>query len=331
MTPPAATAPPPDAATRAPAPAAAPELRARAPFSRPRHQRPPLLTPRTIAVSLGLHLILLIAVLLAPAPERRLASRADGPASGQAQEVVDYMDVGEWGGMATDAAANLPAPAAPAAGAGISAAAVDSVLGALPDPGPFPSRVPTGLPSAPAGQAGQPGPVVPGAPGGVPGGQPGAVGPRRSGPGGLGPEFGDPRLVVRPTAVPQAPVEDVDRYRAHFEGRIRAINDSVAGEAERIRRANDWTFTDRNGKRWGLDQNGVVANGRHIPTPRPGFGRPQRDREEEARRERAQRAEIDRQAETIERERHLRERGEAIRQREDRERAEREKQGGTSP
>jgi hypothetical protein len=331
MTPPAATAPPPDAATRAPAPAAAPELRARAPYSRPRHPRPPLFTSRTLAVSLGLHLLLLLAVLLAPAPERRFASRTDVPGTGQPQETVDYLDLGEWGGMATDPSASLPEPAAPAA-TGISAAGVDSALRALPDPGPFPSRVPAGIPSAPpgqAGQGGQPGPVLPGGPGGVPGGEPGAAGPRRSGPGGLGPEFGDPRLVVRPTAVPQAPVEDVDRYRRHFEGRIQAINDSVAGEAERIRRANDWTVTDRNGNRWGIDGRGVVANGKHIPTPRPGFGRPQRDREDEARRERLQRAEIDRQAETIERERHLRERGEAIRQREDRERAEREKQGGT--
>lgn len=331
MTPPAATAPPPDAATRAPAPAVVPRLRARAPFTRARQQRPPLLTGRTIAVSLILHLLLLVAVLFVPAPERPVAVRAP-QAGGQAQEVVDYLDVGEWGGMASDAAANLPEPAA-APPAGISAAAADSVLRSLPNAGPFPSRVPSRIPAGPSppGGAGQPGGVVPGAAGGVPGGVPGGTGPRRSGPGGLGPELGDPRLVVRPDAVPQAPVEDVDRYRAHFEGRIRALNDSISGEAERRRRANDWTFTDRNGNRWGLDERGVVANGKHVPTPRPGFGRPQRDREDEARRERQQRGEIDRQAETIERERHLRERGQAVRDRENRERQEQGKQGGTTP
>ncbi|MBW3571756.1 MAG: hypothetical protein KY467_11665 [Gemmatimonadetes bacterium] len=333
MTPPAATAPPRHAATRAPAPAAGPAPRSRAPFSRPRQPRPPLITPRTIAVSFALHVVLLLAVLLAPAPERRLASRA--PAGGPTQEVVDYLDVGEWGGMATDAAASLPEPAAPAA-AVISAAAVDSVLRALPDPGPFPSRVPAGIPAAPAGQGGQPGAAFPGAAGGVsggvPGAQPGGAGRGRSGPGGLGPEFGDPRLVVRPGAVAEAPVEDVERYRRHFEGRIQALNDSISGEAERQRRANDWTFTDRNGNRWGIDERGVVANGKHVPTPRPGFGRPQRDREDEARRERAQRGEIDRQAETIERDRHLRERGQATRERADREREEqRKRQGGTTP
>ncbi|HEX2209589.1 MAG TPA: hypothetical protein VHG93_18055, partial [Longimicrobium sp.] len=155
-----------------------------------------------------------------------------------------------------------------------------------------------------------------------------AAGRGRSGPGGLGPEFGDPRLVVRPNAVPEAPVEDVDRYRAHFEGRIRALNDSISGEAERRRRANDWTFTDVNGRRWGIDERGIVVNGKHVPTPQLGAGRPQRDREDEARRERQQRGEIDRQAETIERERHLRERGRAIRERENQER---EEQGGSNP
>lgn len=330
MTPPAATAPPPDAATHASAPAAAAIPRARAPFSRPRADRPPLLTLRTVAVSLGLHILLLLAVLLVPQPERRFATRGPDPASGQSRETVGYMEVGEWGGMATDPSASLPEPAA-AAPTGISAAAMDSVLRAIPNAGSFPSRVPTGLPSAPAGQAGQPGAATPGVPGGAPGSQPGAAGgPRRSGPGGLGPELGDPRLVVRPTAVPEGPVEDVDRYRRHFEGRIQALNDSLAGEAERRRRATDWTITDRNGRKWGINERGPVVGGRNVPIPVPSPPRRSREQEDEARRERAHRAEIDRQAETIERDRYLRERGKAIREREDRER-EQEKQGGTPP
>lgn len=329
MTPPAATAPPPNAAVQAPAPAAAPLPRARAPFSRPRHQRPPLVTGRTFAISLILHLLLLLAVLFAPAPERRLASRGPASTAGQPQEMVDYMEVGEWGGMATDPSASLPEPAATAP-TGISAASVDSVLRALPEPSAFPSRVP-GIPAAPAGQAGQPGAGAPGAAGGVPGGQPGAAGARRSGPGGLGPELGDPRLVVRPTAVPEAPVEDTERYRRHFEGRIQALNDSLAGEAERRRRATDWTITDRNGRKWGINERGPVVAGRNVPIPVPSPPRGSREQEEAARRERTQRAEIDRQQETIERERYLRERGRAIREREDREPEEREKQGSTPP
>jgi hypothetical protein len=123
----------------------------------------------------------------------------------------------------------------------------------------------------------------------------------------------------------------VDRYQRHIRGRIQALNDSISGEADRQRRANDWTVTDRNGRRWGLDERGLVVNGKHVPTPHPGFGRPQRDREDEARRERDQRTEIDRQAETIERDRHLRERGEAIRERENQRRAAEQEKEGTTP
>lgn len=287
-----------------------------------------MLTGRTVGISLALHLLLLAAVLLAPQPERP-APRV--PAT-EPREVVGYVEVGEWRGLSTDPSASLPEPQA-AMPSGISAAAVDSALRALPDAGPFPQRIPAGIPGAPVGQAaGQPGAAAPGAGGGAAGGQPGAAGQGRTGMDRLGPELRDPRLVVRPTAVPDAPVEDVDRYQRHIRGRIQALNDSISGEAERQRRANDWTITDRNGRRWGLDDRGVVVNGKHVPTPRPGFGRPQRDREEEARRERDHRREIDRQAETIERDRHLRERGEAIRERENQRRAaEQEKEGGTTP
>jgi hypothetical protein len=329
MTPPAVSAPPPPAASRAEAPAPAPELRARPPFSRIRPERPGLLTGRTLGISVALHVIFFIAILLAPKPERPNA-RASAVASAQgSQEMVEYVEVGDWGGMATDPSASLPEPAA---ATGISAAAADSILSAVPEAGPFPQRVPTGIPGVRSGPAaGQPGSGGPGA-GGAAGGQPGAAGQGRTGMGRLSPELGDPRLVVRPSAVPEAPIEDVDRYQRHIRGRIQALNDSISGEADRQRGANDWTFTDRNGRRWGIDERGVVAGGKHVPTPQPGFGRPQRDREDEARRERDQRREIDRQAETIERERHLRERGEAMRERENqRRREEQEKQGGTTP
>jgi hypothetical protein len=332
MTPPAVSAPPPPAAPRAEAPAPAPQLRARAPFSRARHARPPLLTARTVSVSLILHLLLLIAVLFAPAPERPVTSVASG--SSTATETVDYVEVSEWGGMATDPSASLPEPQA-ASPTAIGAATADSVPSTLPNTGPFPQRAPAGIPSAPSRPAaGVPGAGVPGAAGGAPGGQPGGPGLPRSGPGRLGPELGDSRLVVRPQAVPEAPLEDEERYQRHIRGRLQAINDSISGEADRQRRANDWTITDRNGRRWGIDQNGVVAGGRHVPTPKVGAGRPQRDREEEARRERDQRREIDRQAEDIERDRYLRERGRATRERENRRREEerqKQEQGGTTP
>jgi hypothetical protein len=332
MTPPAVSAPPPPAASQAAAAhAPAPELVARAPLSRRRAAPPPVLTGRTIGISLGLHLLLLLAVVLAPRPERRggLAS-SEGRTS--PAESVEYLEVGEWGGMATDPSANLPEPAA-AAPTGITAEAMDSVIRNLPRDVVFPSRVPAGIPRAPGGgpAISQPGGAQGGVPGGVSGGQgaqPGGAGQgRRSGPGGLGPELGDPRLVVTPTAVPERIPTDEERYQEHFAGRIRALNDSIAGEAERRRRATDWTITDRNGKKWGINDRGPVVNGRNVPLPVPiPVPRSARDREDEARKEREQRRDIDRQAEQIERERHIRDRGRAIRERNDRER----QQKGTS-
>lgn len=299
-----------------------PELRPRAPFSRRREGRPPLLTARTIGISLGLHLALLAIVLLAPRPESRTRVVS---ADGNRQESVEYLEVGAWGEMATDPSASLPEPAPYVAPNAISAAAVDSILRNLPPGVSFPTGVPSGLPQP---QGGAP---AAGQPGGVPGGQGvGPAGPRRSGPGGLGPEFGDPRLVVTPTAIPDYIPTDEERYQAHFEARIRAVNDSIAGEADRRRRANDWTITDRSGRKWGINERGPVLGGRNVPVPVPvPVPRSARDREDEARRERDQRRDIDRQADQTERERYLRERGRAIRERNDRERE--EKGGSTTP
>jgi hypothetical protein len=334
MTPPAVSAPPPSAAPRAEAPAPAPALRARAPFSRPRHARPPLLTGRTLSISLILHLLLLLGVLFAPAPQPELPwGDVIDDGSLVREETVEYLDVTAWGAMATEPGTPAPASAAPIT---FGAATADSVLATLPNAGAFPQRAPLGIPAAPAAPSagGQPGAAVPGAAGGAPGAQPGgAAGRGRSGPGGLGPEFGDPRLVVRPSAVPEAPIEDEDRYQRHIRGRLQAINDSISGEADRQRRANDWTFTDRNGRKWGINERGPVVGGRNVPIPIPlPNARRSREQEDAARREAAQRAEMDRQEEGITRDRYLRDRGRAIRERENQRReAEKGKQEETTP
>jgi hypothetical protein len=326
MTPPAVSAPPRPAAPAAGAPVPAAELRARPPFSRPRRPRPRLRDPRTLGASLALHLAATLLLLNLPPRELRVPA---APPADERSESVSFLDVSAWGGMATDASASLDA--AIAAGAAVGPGAIDSLrLRVAPggDGVAFPRVAPA------TGGGGGTGPVSPGPPGtgagepsGVPGAPGGAAGMPRTGPGSLGPEFGDRRLVVPASAVADRELTELERYRRHFEGRIDAVNDSIAGEAERARRANDWTITDRNGNRWGIDDRGVVVGGQRVPTPRPGVGRPQRDREEVARREREQRAEIDRQADAIERERHLRERQRQIRERNDRERAAREGTG----
>jgi hypothetical protein len=323
---PGVSAPPRPAASQAGAEAPVPELRPRAPFSRPRPPRPSRLDTRTLLLSLVLHAAAIGAVLLAPPQERGPGGflRADAAE----RESVAYLEVGEWGAMAADPGASpapAPAEALPALGAG----AADSLLLRPRTAGEviaFPERVPAGVPRPPGGGA----EAAPGAGGGA--GPAGA----RAGEGGttgigrLGPELRDSRLVVQPGAVAERELSDEERYQRHFADRIRAVNDSITGEADRQRRANDWTVTDRNGNRWGIDERGIVVGGRHVPTPRPQVGRPARDREDEARRERDQRAEIDRQADGIERDRHLRERARATRDRNDREREQRG-QGETPP
>lgn len=316
MTPPAVSPSPRlSAADPAGAKAPAPKLRARPPLSRPRPARPPLLTRRTLAASLALHALFVLGVLLAPWPQVTAPASPDD-AGRVPGETVEYLDVDAWGSLATsgEALQREVAEQLLAEELGVTAAAVDSILARAPTDVAFPDRVPATIPAAP-GLRGAP--AGPGAPGGA---VPGAgAGLPRTGPGGLGPEYGDRRLVVPAQEVAARELTPLERYQRHFEQRIQALNDSLSGEAERRRRANDWTFTDAEGRRWGLDENGLVVAGQSLkglPVPNP-IPRSARDREDEARRERDQRAEIDRQADQTERDRYLRERGRAMRERED--------------
>jgi hypothetical protein len=47
--------------------------------------------------------------------------------------------------------------------------------------------------------------------------------------------------------------------------RLALMNDSVALEADRRRRATDWTFTDSEGRRWGISPEGIHLGGLTIP------------------------------------------------------------------
>jgi hypothetical protein len=338
MTPPAVADPPQYAAAKTSAPAAA-LPRVRVPFSHPRPPRPGLVSARAVAWSVIVHAVLGILVLLGWSSSPSAGRTGAPERTAQPAETVQYMDVSEWGALAEGGAASVPSDIpAPE----VSAAAVDSILAGTRAPLPFPERVPSTLPAGavrPGAGAGQGGAAA-GAQGGaapLPGARPGAPAAgtgangagqgTRTGRGVPGVEYGDPRLVVQPAAIPERELTREERYQRHFEDAINAINDSIAGAAERRRRQNDWTVTGANGKKTGLDDRGVIVNGVRIPTPHPGVGRVGRDREDEARRERSQRTEIDRQAEQTERERYLRERQRAIREREN----ERRRQAGQTP
>ncbi|HEY0035094.1 MAG TPA: hypothetical protein VGB66_00330 [Longimicrobium sp.] len=329
MTPPAVSAPPRPAAHPAGAPAPGQAVRARAPFTRRRPERPPLFTGRTLGISLVLHALLAVAVLLLPEREDRTPAFTTGEEE-RTLELVEYLDVGAWGSMATPG--ELPpasAGGAVSAEAVIGAGAADSALARLPNPVAFPngvrSGIPRALPGAPGAGGGAVGGSIPGAAGGQAGGAGQGTGAGRRG---LSPEYGDPRLAVTPQAIPERKLNDEERYRRHLESRINGLNDSIAGEAAYQRSLLDWTFRDAQGRRWGLDNGRAVIGGRSVPLPRG--PPPPRDREEEQRTERDQRREMDRQEEDVSRERHLRERGRAIREREN-ERRRQQREGQTTP
>jgi hypothetical protein len=301
----------------------------RAPFTRRRPERSPLFTGRTLGISVVLHALLAVAVLLLPEREDRTPAFTTGEEE-RTLELVEYLDVGEWGSMATPG--ELPpasAGAAVSADAVIGAGAADSALARLPNPVAFPNGVPSGIPRALPGAPGAGGGTVGGSAPGAAAGQAGGAG-QGTGAGrrGLSPEYGDPRLAVTPQAIPERKLNEEERYRRHLESRINGLNDSIADEAAYQRSLLDWTFRDAKGRRWGLDNGRAVIGGRSVPLPRG--PPPPRDREEEQRTERDQRREMDRQEEDVSRERHLRERGRAIREREN-ERRRQQREGQTTP
>lgn len=302
-----------------------PRLPSRAPLSRPRRGRAPLVSSRALGVSLALHAVLGAVFLLAPGSGVPGPTR-DAPAPAPS-EAVAYLDLGDFPSAAGGGAplAALPAePGGAAADAVLDTASAPIPSRAAPRTSPaspagadaplrFPDRAPAGL-APPGGGASEPGRAAPaaGRPGAGFGG--GAMGGR------LRPGYADPRLTT-PRDLPPAPVREpspIERYRERLDARIGAVQDSIEEAQGRERRARDWTFGGKDGDRWGIGEGGhVIVAGRKIPIPiEPPIPR-DRDQEDEVAERARQRGEIDRQAETIERERYLRERERAIRARQD--------------
>lgn len=138
----------------------------------------------------------------------------------------------------------------------------------------------------------------------------------------LRPGLRDPRLWVTPRRELPPPPEPTQeelhaRYMEHLQGRIDALNDSIAGDAERARRATDWTVRDRSGGRWGVSPEGIHLGGVTLPPVRL---QGDRDKELAAQERQRQREEIQRQAEEAERRQVREERTRATRERRDAER-----------
>jgi hypothetical protein len=139
----------------------------------------------------------------------------------------------------------------------------------------------------------------------------------------LQPGLRDSRLWITPREVPRPEPTQEElhaQYMSRLEARIRAINDSIAGEADRARRATDWTVRDGSGGRWGVSPEGIHLGGVTIPSEgfTPGGGDP--DKRARAEEQNRTRSEIDRQEAEAERRRVREERIRATRERNDRER-----------
>jgi hypothetical protein len=100
----------------------------------------------------------------------------------------------------------------------------------------------------------------------------------------LQPELVDPRLWERAGAPPEPEKSDFERAKERVYARIEMLNDSLAAEGEAERRATDWTFTDKDGKKWGISPGmppKVHLGGKTVPLP---FGfSPPPDQAKEAR------------------------------------------------
>jgi hypothetical protein len=208
-----------------------------------------------LAISVGLHLILF---LLSPTLFRVDVSRVAGtPASDP--DAVPAMQM-------IDPVISADAPAEP-----------DEVVVEAPAP-----RAAT-----------RPSPAAPTPGDDPPSADPGEPGAERGDP--FAPGFRDGRLYVAPREVEPAEEEltEHERYMRHFQARIDAINDSIAGVTAREAAGTDWTRTDRQGRRWGVSPGELHLGDVTIPLP-TGFQAP-REREDEARERARTREEIDRQ------------------------------------
>ena len=316
MTPVAAPPPPPVQAPVSPSP---PTLRVARRFGAPRpaSQRAGV---RVVALSVGVHLLLLVAAVTLLQIGRPSTGAQPAP-PGATETSVTYIDVAP---IAGEQPAQTEAATPGATGA--SAAPADTAGPRQPPPatpagGVRPAR-------SPAGGAQGAGAVSPNAgTSGVPGaGEPGGQGIAD---GALRPGYRDPRLYTVPRDPTPRPQTEHERYMAGLEGRIRSLNDSTAAEIERARKAKDWTTTDKDGNKWGVSPGKVHLGKVTIPVGNSGFGSPLDSMPGYSVRksdEQWQREEIQRQAGDVERDQVAKDRIRATRERKDAERQKR-KQG----
>ncbi len=191
---------------------------------------------------------------------------------------------------------------------------------AAPAPIVAPTEVPTGVPAAPAG------PAVPLGP---------ATGPLASGRGpaqGVQPAYSEPRIWVEAPLVVAPALEGEAKLDSAVAATIYAFRDSMAANTYQPNKfeRQDWTYTTKDGKKYGIDKQFIRLGKVSIPTALLGLlplnqvqGNPiAMDRE---RRLAAMRSEIIEQAQMAMNEEEFRRTVKQIRERKERERKEAEK------
>lgn len=141
----------------------------------------------------------------------------------------------------------------------------------------------------------------------------------------LRPELHDRRLWVMPDELPMPEKSDIERVRERVYGRLEELNDSLMMAEDAANRARDWTFTDEDGKRWGISPEGIHLGGITLPRQLvPQLGATNAETAERAREWR----EINAQADRARVRDRFNERVKAIRERKNQERA--KKKNGSS-
>jgi hypothetical protein len=221
--------------------------------------------PRTGRGPIGLSLVVHLVVLSVFVLFLRFGPAIGPSGPSRPPEEVQYFDLdfptgaAPTGIPAASAPASASAPAAPANG-------VARPRGPEEEPLVFPS-VPAPS-AAPSGAVGGAQPEAGGA-GAEQGGE-GESGGQAGEGGGIGdrlrPGYRDSRLYVDQKIESLKEVDtrsDIQKYRDRLQAAIQASNDSAWAQGSHPN--TDWTKTDRNGRKWGVDEKGVYLGGIRIP------------------------------------------------------------------
>ena len=208
------------------------------------------ITRGALATAVTLHFLI---IALGPLPFRY------GPLEPQPQDLIDA-ELIEIVWLSLDALPALPAEAVPAADDAIFIPAPTAPVapsGPVPTPPPATTDVADAAPDGPA-----PSDVRPDDPSDADddGDDPLTIAER------LQPRSVDPRLWA-PIDEQYLELTEEERARLLIEGLIQTYNDSLAIAQALSERATDWTFTDDQGRRWGLSPGRLHLGDFSVPLP----------------------------------------------------------------